>query len=76
MLRFVVHNSNSYNFLAFVGSFGHETGGGWNSPSVTLAYQTFSQIGMSLFYAGLLLTVAAVLAWLFTKQPVEDRAAP
>jgi hypothetical protein len=77
MLRFVIRHPSSYSFQAFIGSFGHERTGGWNTPSVGDASAVLSKIGISLFYTGLLLMVAALLAWLFTPQQDthEDRAA-
>ena len=72
MLRFVINHPGSYNFLAFAGSFGHTNSGYWGSPSVTIGYEMFSKIAMSLFYGGQLLIIAAVLAWLFTPQKDID----
>lgn len=64
LFRFMIFNPWAYKYLSLIGTFGHNNSGSWGDPTVQMPYGVFSNIAMALVYAGIVLMVAAVLAWL------------
>jgi len=74
LLRFVIFQNWSWKYLSLIATFG-------KSESYMLRYtdefpfDVFTTIAMAFFYAGIVLMVAAVIAWLFmTPETTTDEA--
>jgi len=71
LFRFAIFNTWSYKYLSLIATFGRNNTAAWGTPTVQVPYDVFSNIAMALVYAGIVLMVAAVLAWLF-MSPEKD----
>ena len=65
LFRFIIFNTWSYKYLSLIATFGRNDTAAWGTPTVQVPYDVFSHIAMALVYAGIVLMVASVLAWLF-----------
>ncbi|HTD65665.1 MAG TPA: hypothetical protein VK846_03930 [Candidatus Limnocylindria bacterium] len=80
MFRLVVLDPRTHDSIALIASFGRirkASGPLWNAYDGASVHNMLASIALALFYAGLVLIVASVIAWLVGSQKGEedDRAA-
>jgi hypothetical protein len=72
VFRFMlINNQRFHDAISFLTTLGQKPKA-MSSPSWDSTIQVAANVAMALFYSGLLLMIAAVLAWLFLPHRVTD----
>jgi hypothetical protein len=78
LLRLIVLDPRTHNFIACVASFGRipkAKGPLWDIYDGASVHNMLAVVAYALFYAGVVLVVASVIAWLFSAELGKDEDA-
>ena len=71
LFRFMLLDQRSHDAISLLTTFGRQPKAVWG-PQWQTTVDVLSSVAMGLFYSGLLLMIAAVLAWLFLPHQIKD----
>jgi hypothetical protein len=69
--RFIILDVRAHDAISLLTTFGREPKAVWG-PSWQTTMEVLGNAAMALFYSGVVLMIAAVLAWLFLSHQVTD----